>query len=187
MQEGAHASPPSTASPCLSPLHADQVSLWKALFLHPKHQGNSADITGHCSSVSICPFVWAGVCELRFLRSVQKAQPTRTQTMLETGHLLFFTKCWLNTYRVPGTGNTVIDKFPGFTAMPLLVFAQVVGNPPWPWLCQGGLSFLGSWSFSPVKVERNVFRRDHPDQSRCCFLCGLWKSSLSLKVCSFGI
>lgn len=47
---------------------------------------------------------------------------------------------------------------------------------------------LPRWSviFSSAGGEK-VFRHDHPGQSHCSFLCGLWESSLSLSVFSWHL
>lgn len=55
------------------------------------------------------------------------AQPTRTQTILKTGDLLF-NKYFSDMYRVVGSGNTEMDKLLGFPAVSPLVFAQTVGG-----------------------------------------------------------
>lgn len=37
-----------------------------------------------------------------------------------------------------------------------------------------------------LQGERKVFRHGHPGQSRCCLLCGLWESSVSLSIFSLA-
>ena len=106
-------------------------------------QGRSADIPGTAAQPATSVHMSELECIVwdRIPRSLQKAQPKRTPTILKTdARLKCIYQMLLNTYRLSGASNTTMDRLPGFTAMLLLFFfffffaqtvaEKAVGQPP---------------------------------------------------------
>ena len=101
-RRGLTVSVPSPISPCRLSTPT-RLADGKHFFFHPELQGNSADITGPCSSVSnICPFVWAGVHKLRFPNLWKRHSQQRHRQFWKWG-LLFIHQMLIE--HVQGTRN----------------------------------------------------------------------------------